>query len=615
MQATPPESSAAAGQVMARLMESDYETRFTVKNSWPGGYTGELRVIYRGSRPLAGWRLRFELPATLTSVWNARQQGRIGNTYTLENESYNASLNPGQSVVVGFVASFSGALVEPTSIQLESGESNPPSVSSSSSLVSAVFRKDNDWGTGFVGSILLKNLSNQTVSDWTLSFRLNGSLDQVWNGVLVSQSGGLVQIRAAEYNRLLAPGQTITLGFQGHPGNPQLSELTVSPGLTPGAPAPPPTPAPAPAPTSAPAPAPIPTPAPTPAPPPTSVSGYLHTEGNRILDDQNRPVTLRGVNWFGMETNTYCPHGLWIRSVDSMLDQIQSEGYNCLRLPFSNELLRSSSKPNGINYSQNPDLQNLSGLEILDRVIAKAGKRGLRVILDRHRPNSGAQSALWYDASCSEEQWLSDWELLARRYAGNSTVMGCDLHNEPHDPATWGDGNPATDWRLAAERAGQRILTVNPHLLILVEGVSQSGGSSYWWGGNLRGAASAPVRLPVSGRLVYSPHDYPASVFPQAWFGTPEYPGNLARLWDQHWGYLARTGTAPVLLGEFGTRYVTESDKKWLNTLVPYLRESGIHSTYWCWNPNSGDTGGLLLDDWQTLDGAKKQALLPLLQP
>src|SRR5919198_985739 len=80
-------------------------------------------------------------------------------------------------------------------------------------------------------------------------------------------------------------------------------------------------------------------------------------------------------------------------------------------------------------------------------------------------------------------------------------LSGIDLHNEPHDQATWGDSNRATDWRLAAERAGNAVLRVNPHLLIFVEGVQFYDGDNYWWGGNLEGAAAAPVRLAVPQRL------------------------------------------------------------------------------------------------------------------
>ena len=111
-----------------------------------------------------------------------------------------------------------------------------------------------------------------------------------------------------------------------------------------------------------------------------------------------------------------------------------------------------------INYLQNPDLQGLTSIEVLDAIIEEAGAKGLKVVLDRHRPTSAGQSDLWYTEEVSEEQWISDWVMLAQRYAGNDTVIGVDLHNEPKGAATWGTGDLATDLRLAAERAGNAIL-------------------------------------------------------------------------------------------------------------------------------------------------------------
>lgn len=34
--------------------------------------------------------------------------------------------------------------------------------------------------------------------------------------------------------------------------------------------------------------------------------------------------------------------------------------------------------------------------------------------------------------------------------------------------------------------------------------------------------------------------------------------------------------------------------------------------TWWSWNPNSGDTGGILQDDWKTVNQDKVQGLVPL---
>lgn len=348
-----------------------------------------------------------------------------------------------------------------------------------------------------------------------------------------------------------------------------------------------------------------------PVTPPTT----LHTSGGKIVDANGQTVRLTGVSWFGLETETFAPHGLHVRKLGDMLDQIKSVGFNVVRVPFSNQLFSLGATPNGIDFTKNPDLAKLSGLQILDAVVAGAKARGLKILLDRHRPTAAGQSALWYTPEVSEQQWIDDWKMLATRYANEPTVIGADLHNEPHGEATWGDGNAQTDWRLAAQKAGNAIVAVNPRWLIVVEGVEVYANQYYWWGGNLRGAAAAPVTLTVPDRVVYSPHDYPASVYAQPWFSAPGYPANLPGVWSDTWGRLATDGTAPVLLGEFGSKLATQTDKQWLGALVDYLRVNGMSFTFWSWNPDSGDTGGILADDWTTLLDEKVAAIKPALAP
>jgi endoglucanase len=346
---------------------------------------------------------------------------------------------------------------------------------------------------------------------------------------------------------------------------------------------------------------------------PVGAPGYLHTQGGQIVDQNGQTVRLTGVSWFGLETANYAPHGLWSRSMGSMLDQIKMLGYNSIRVPFCSQMFDPGSTPNSIDSNQNPDLVGLTSIQILDKLIAGAGARGLKIILDRHRPDSGAQSALWYTSQYSEQRWISDWEMLATRYLGNPTVVGFDLDNEPHDPATWGDGNQATDWRLAAERAGNAVLAINPHLLIIVEGIQTYNGDSYWWGGNLAGATSNPVQLSVANQLVYSAHDYPSTVYNQTWFSAAGYPANLPAVWDAHWGNLVKSGTTPVWIGEFGTKDESTSDQQWFSAMASYITQNGFSFAFWCWNPDSGDTGGILQDDWQSVNQNKQSVLQPLL--
>src|SRR5689334_6678577 len=100
----------------------------------------------------------------------------------------------------------------------------------------------------------------------------------------------------------------------------------------------------------------------------TMASNYLHTSGNQILDASGKVVGLSGVNWFGFETEVQAPHGLWQRNWGDMLDQIHKLGYNVIRLPFSNAMLAAGVKSTGIDDQKNPDLANLSALEVMDRI-------------------------------------------------------------------------------------------------------------------------------------------------------------------------------------------------------------------------------------------------------
>ncbi|WP_433203577.1 cellulase family glycosylhydrolase [Dactylosporangium sp. CS-047395] len=366
-------------------------------------------------------------------------------------------------------------------------------------------------------------------------------------------------------------------------------------------------------------------------------SGYLSTQGAQLVDATGAKVRLTGLNWFGMETDNKTFHGLWARPWKDHIDQMASLGYNTIRVPFSEDALKPGAQANSVDGYSNPDLVGLTPLQILDKVVDYAGSKGMRILLDRHRPTSAGQSALWYVPATPEATWISNWQMLARHYAGNTTVVGADLHNEPHADGTdpngtgscWGCGDVNRDWRLAAERAGNAILEANPNWLIVVEGVScTSGGNANawdnipdepcgWWGGNLSKAGEFPVRLNKPNKLVYSAHEYGNSVYHQTWFDDPNFPNNLPGIWDQFWGYLQKQNIAPVLVGEFGSTLQNPQDVVWLQKLMAYMGTgvTGMNFTYWSWNPNSGDTGGIVGDDWKTVNQQKQSILQPYLIP
>jgi aryl-phospho-beta-D-glucosidase BglC (GH1 family) len=479
---------------------------------------------------------------------------------------------------------------------------------------SVVFTNVTDWGSGFTGNIAITNTGTAAINAWSLQFDFAPLISNIWNAQVASHVGSHYTIKDAGFNAGIAAGQTVSFGFNGLPGgHPAPPTGYILNGVSLGGAA---------------------------VTPSISINNvtvnepsgqaspdFFHTQGNQIVDQNGTDVKIAGVNWFGFETGNFVVHGLWARNYQDMMNQMKQLGFNTIRLPFSNAIFNPANAPNSINYSLNPDLQGQTSLGILDKIVLYAGQIGLRIILDHHSalPDNHANEPLWYipgDANSSEQVWINDWVALANRYAGNATVIGADLQNEPHGQATWGNGSLTTDWRLAAQRGGNAILAANPNWLIFVEGIESYNGQSTWWGGNLMGAGQFPVVLNTPSRVVYSPHDYPASVFNQTWFSSPSYPNNLPAVWNQYWGYLYRQDIAPIWLGEFGSKLQTTSDQQWYQQITTYLADKtsspstagqqGMSWTWWSWNPNSGDTGGILKDDWQSVNQNKVQGLVPI---
>ncbi len=61
--------------------------------------------------------------------------------------------------------------------------------------------------------------------------------------------------------------------------------------------------------------------------------------------------------------------------------------------------------------------------------------------------------------------------------------------------------------------------------------------------------------------------------------------------------------------------YETAGDKAWLGALAAYVSQTGMSFAFWCLNPNSVATGGILQDDWRTAEAQKQAIVAPMLAP
>lgn len=321
-------------------------------------------------------------------------------------------------------------------------------------------------------------------------------------------------------------------------------------------------------------------------------------------------IVVRGLSWFGCETETACPHGLWSVSMNSVLTSVQKYGFNALRVPFSCDFVTTRDQaPTSINYAANPGLQGLSRIRVLDALIAACAERGILVMLDMHRLDSNSISEMWYDGTHAEAQVIAAWQTIAARYAKCDNILAHDLRNEVHGRCDWGSGSLTTDWRLAAQRIANAVLAVSPNPLIFVEGLDRSNPASpttdnAFWAENVSFAMTMPVKVRVANKVVYSPHTYGSDVHDQPQFSAPNFPSNLRAGWQAKYGVLVDAPyNQTVVVGEFGSKYAQGSkDEIIQNQLAAFLKDKKIGAFLWALNCNGSDTAGFLMDDWTTVN-------------
>ena len=363
---------------------------------------------------------------------------------------------------------------------------------------------------------------------------------------------------------------------------------------------------------------------------------WLTTDGDRIVDQNGTEVWLTGCNWFGYNTGSNIFDGVWNCNMRESLESIADHGFNLLRIPMSAELLlqwKNGEYPEAnYNHAYNSELESMNSLEIFDYALTICAANGIKVMIDIHSLPTDAMGhnlPLWYTDTMTVDDFYAALDWLSARYANNDTIIAYDLKNEPHgkpsepDHAIWNDSEDANNWRYVAQTAGNIILDNNPHALIMIEGIeiypidpeannfTSTNSEDYyfsWWGGNLRGVADYPIDFGSPERnaqVVYSPHDYGPAVYAQPWFeGGFTYESLYDDYWHESWLYIDEEEIAPLLIGEWGG-FMEGDNLTWMTYMRQLIAEYHLNHTFWCFNANSGDTGGLVLDDFVTWDEDK----------
>jgi hypothetical protein len=352
-------------------------------------------------------------------------------------------------------------------------------------------------------------------------------------------------------------------------------------------------------------------------------------------------ISTDSANPRGAPMEQYVGNTFWAsthnRTVMQTMNEIKAAGITVIRLPVVHQTL-DANDPQGKNFLKNysgiindPTYPMTNSRQGLESMLKAANAAGLYVLLDIHSCSNyvdwrkGRLDARppWVDStrqnydykredcSCASDNnpstvtrvqaynetiWLQDLKTLAGlgQQLGIDNIMGIDIYNEPWD-YSW------QEWKTLTEHAYTAINSVNPNVLLFVQGISGSHGNQLGvgstpqptpysalttkcafasstncavnpnWGENLYEASTNPINMPKD-RLVFSPHTYGPSVAVQPMFmdGTQAAcaglegdaaaaakcnivinPTLLKQGWDEHFGYLKALGYA-VVVGEWG---------------------------------------------------------------
>ncbi len=335
--------------------------------------------------------------------------------------------------------------------------------------------------------------------------------------------------------------------------------------------------------------------------------GWLSTRGSQIVDDQGNVVRIASIGWYGSEGPAgYALQGLWSVSYRAICDSIVAAGFNTVRISWSDVNLDvrplNISTSGSIDFEANSDLAGLTTWEIFKEIVAYAGQIGLKVIFDHHTNDGGGgqqPNGLWFDTgpgsngmdgaghrgTVSAARFKANWVRFARQFAGNPTVIGFDLDNEPHT-GNWGKGGPTDIWAMFVD-VGDAIGAVNPDVLVICEGLQLYRGAAPE--GDLRPVATKPVILRVPNKVVYSVHSYPTEISDVS----PDSGPSAVARYEKGWGFVARQNIAPVWVGELGASDPGPGGgaNAWAVTLLDYMNGFNPPLSGSWWNIGAEDPG------------------------
>ncbi|KAH9313810.1 hypothetical protein KI387_022437, partial [Taxus chinensis] len=369
-----------------------------------------------------------------------------------------------------------------------------------------------------------------------------------------------------------------------------------------------------------------------------AASSPLYASSRWIVGQDGCRVKLACVNW-ASHVDIMVAEGLDRQPLDTITTSITAMGFNCVRLTWAlymftdpslgsttvRESLRKSSltdAESGIE-THNPDLLDLSVLEVYKRVVSSLGSSDVMVILDNHisRPGwccgNSDGNGFFGDKDFRPDVWIKGLTTVASTFNGSSQVVGMSLRNELRGPR-----QNQNDWYKYMQMGAEAVHKANPAVLVILSGIELNPlfqlhlfkeYCSLSFDTNLNFLSRNPVSLNFKEKIVFEMHWYAFSDG-QAWANgnANQVCGSVMSSVYSRGGFLItpnKSYTAPLFISEFGIdqRGTNVNDNRYINCFLAFAAENDLDWAYWALQGSyyirSGkvaldETYGLLAGDW-----------------
>lgn len=190
----------------------NYKIVFSLKDYWNNGYNASVKIENTGDEVIQNWYLCYDSNYEIANIWNAEIHDDKEGLCIIKNAGWNQDIPVGHSVEYGFtgIGEFSGF---PTKYEIVT-----QCMQSVLDAYSVEYVLNSDWGSGFSGSIIITNNSENVLEDWVLEFNFDRKINNIWNGVIEDNNENHYIVRNSGYNSNIPAGESISIGFTGDSG-------------------------------------------------------------------------------------------------------------------------------------------------------------------------------------------------------------------------------------------------------------------------------------------------------------------------------------------------------------------------------------------------------------